>query len=65
MNKNEVFKLIEDKIKNVSQVFSQNSTAIAREFTLQEAIKSIQGAFVEIIDNNPTEVKKTSKNENK
>lgn len=61
MNKDQVLKLIEDKIKNVSQVFSQNSTAIAREFTLQEAIKSIQEAFSTLSDSNTPEEKKPTK----
>jgi hypothetical protein len=61
MNKDQAFKLIQEKIINVSQVFSQNSTALAREFTLQDAIKSIQNAFEEINVVNPTAEKKTPK----
>jgi hypothetical protein len=41
MNKQEVLNIVDKKVREVALVFSQNSTALAREFTLQKAIKEI------------------------
>jgi hypothetical protein len=45
MNQKDIFSLIDQKVREVAQIFSQNSTALAREFTLQNAIESIQELF--------------------
>lgn len=45
MNKQEVLTIIDKKVREVAQVFSQNSTALAREFTLTMAIKEISEAM--------------------
>jgi len=41
MDKEQIAKLVDKKVREVAQVFSQNSTALAREFTLTMAIKEI------------------------
>jgi hypothetical protein len=41
MDKQEIHKIVDKKVREVALVFSQNSTALAREFTLTGAIKDI------------------------
>jgi len=41
MDKQEIHKIVDKKVREVALVFSQNSTALAREFTLTMAIKDI------------------------
>jgi hypothetical protein len=45
MNKQEVSTIIDKKVREVAQVYSQNSTALAREMTLKMAIKDIEEAI--------------------
>jgi hypothetical protein len=48
MDKQEINKLVDKKVREVAQVFSQNSTALAREFTLTGAIREIVEAMESI-----------------
>jgi hypothetical protein len=49
MNKQEVLNLVDKKVREVAQVFSQNSTALAREFTLKMAIGEIEEAIEKLL----------------
>lgn len=49
MNKQEVLTLVDKKVREVAQVFSQNSTALAREFTLKIAIGEIEEAIEKLL----------------
>lgn len=60
MNKQNVLVTIDKKVREVALVFSQNSTALAREMTLQMAIKEITEAIESLL----TE-KEEDKNDNK
>lgn len=52
MNKQEVLNTVDKKVREVALVFSQNSTALAREMTLQMAIKDITTAIEELLEKN-------------
>lgn len=52
MNKQEVLTTVDKKVREVALVFSQNSTALAREMTLQMAIKDITTAIEELLEKN-------------
>lgn len=58
MNKQEVLNTVDKKVREVALVFSQNSTALAREMTLQMAIKGITEAIESL-----TSQEKEEKNE--
>lgn len=60
MNKQNVLVTIDKKVREVALVFSQNSTALAREMTLTMAIKEITEAIESLL----TE-KEEKNNENK
>jgi len=49
MNKQEVLNIVDKKVREVAQVFSQNSTALAREFTLKIAIGEIEEAIEKLL----------------
>lgn len=49
MNKQQVLTTIDKKVREVALVFSQNSTALAREMTLQMAIKDITEAMENLL----------------
>jgi hypothetical protein len=49
MNKLQVLTTIDKKVREVALVFSQNSTALAREMTLQMAIKDITEAMESLL----------------
>jgi len=49
MNKQDVLTVIDKKVREVAQVYSQNSTALAREMTLKMAIKGIEEAIESLL----------------
>lgn len=49
MNKQEVLTVIDKKVREVAQVYSQNSTALAREMTLKMAIREIEEAIESLL----------------
>lgn len=66
MNKQEVLSIVDKKVREVALVFSQNSTALAREMTLTMAIKGITEAIESLTtqkeeDNNESKPKPTRK----
>ena len=54
MNKQEVAKLVDYKIREVAKVFSQNSTPLAREMTINIAIKEIVEAIEQLLEEKMT-----------
>jgi hypothetical protein len=67
MNKQEVLTVIDKKVREVAQVYSQNSTALAREMTLKMAIREIEEAIESLLtakeeDTNDKPKPKGSKN---
>ena len=54
MNKQEVAKLVDYKIREVAKVFSQNSTPLAREMTINIAIKEIVEAIEQLLEGEMT-----------
>lgn len=61
MNKQEVFTLVDKKVREVALVFSQNSTALAREFTLTMAIKELTEGIESLLPKEEKEEKPKSK----
>lgn len=61
MNKQEVLTLVDKKVREVAQVFSQNSTALAREFTLKIAIGEIEEAIEKLLKKEEVENDNKSK----
>jgi hypothetical protein len=54
MKKQEVAKLVDYKIREVAKVFSQNSTPLAREMTINIAIKEIVEAIEQLLEGEMT-----------
>jgi len=63
MNKEQVLTIVDKKVREVAQVFSQNSTPLARELTLTEAIKGIREAIESLLssEEKQTDAKSKSK----
>lgn len=68
MNKQEVAKIVDNKVREVAKVYSQNSTPLAREMTLNIAIKEIVEAIEQLLGgemtNDSTEPKSKSRKTN-
>jgi len=58
MNKQDVLNIVDKKVREVAQVFSQNSTALAREFTLTMAIKEITEGIESLLTQEENKVDK-------
>lgn len=54
MNKQEVAKLVDNKVREVAKVFSQNSSPLAREMTINIAIKEIVEAIEQLLEGEMT-----------
>ena len=54
MNKQQVAKLVDNKIREVAKVYSQNSTPLAREMTINIAIKEIVEAIEQLLEGEMT-----------
>lgn len=63
MNKDSFIHLVEKKLKEVSQVFSQNSTALAREYTLVNSLSQIASALEELLPEKVVEEPKDTEKE--
>jgi hypothetical protein len=62
MNKQEIITTIDKMVREVSQVFSQNSTALAREYTLKNAINTITDLVLRAVSEENNSNETSSKN---
>lgn len=66
MTKEQLIAYIENKIRYIAQIHSQNSTALAREHTIQDALENIETTLEIFVKSNSdkSEVKEVKKKAN-
>jgi len=64
MDLNTFKKLVDTQVNEVAQIYSQNSTALAREFIKENAIREIVQAVLELNIEDKKEDKKETKKKN-